>query len=190
MSGSALHLGTFEACALPDSLELRRLALAVSVLDDVDIVPLDDGVLLTGDTPVEVELAASCAARWPAPTRPTTSAGPGSAPGCAAAGSPPTCTPSTCASSPARSACPSTTRCTRASTGCGTGSSATPSTSASASSASAPTRTRSSSCPQGALDAAGVDPAPWWPVVRDYLERMGAVAAERLGDQPGAAADR
>ena len=38
--------------------------------------------------------------------------------------------------------------------------------------------------PQGALDAAGVDPAPWWPVVRDYLERMGAVAAERLGDQP------
>ena len=38
----------------PDSLELRRLALAVSVLDDVDIVPLDDGVLLTGDTPVEV----------------------------------------------------------------------------------------------------------------------------------------
>ena len=36
--------------------------------------------------------------------------------------------------------------------------------------------------PQGALDAAGVDPAPWWPVVRDYLERMGALAAERLGD--------
>jgi len=38
----------------PDSLELRRLALAVSVLDDVDLVPLDDGVLLTGDVPVEV----------------------------------------------------------------------------------------------------------------------------------------
>ena len=30
----------------PDSLELRRLALAVSVLDDVDIVPLDDGLML------------------------------------------------------------------------------------------------------------------------------------------------
>ena len=38
----------------PDSLELRRLALAVSVLDDVDIVPLDDGLLLSGVTPVEV----------------------------------------------------------------------------------------------------------------------------------------
>ena len=38
----------------PDSLDLRRLALAVSVLDDVDIVPLEDGVLLTGDSPVEV----------------------------------------------------------------------------------------------------------------------------------------
>ena len=34
--------------------------------------------------------------------------------------------------------------------------------------------------PQGALDAAGVDPAPWWPVARDYLERMGAIAAQRL----------
>ena len=38
----------------PDSLELRRLALAVSVLDDVDIVPLEDGLLLTGETAVEV----------------------------------------------------------------------------------------------------------------------------------------
>ena len=41
----------------PDSLELRRLALAVSVLDDVDIVPLDDGVLLTGDTAGRGQLA-------------------------------------------------------------------------------------------------------------------------------------
>jgi hypothetical protein len=38
--------------------------------------------------------------------------------------------------------------------------------------------------PQGALDAAGVDPAPWWPVAIDYLERMGAVAAQRLADVP------
>jgi hypothetical protein len=38
--------------------------------------------------------------------------------------------------------------------------------------------------PQGALDAAGVDPAPWWPVACDYLERMGAVAAQRLVDVP------
>lgn len=36
--------------------------------------------------------------------------------------------------------------------------------------------------PQGALDAAGVDPTPWWPAARDYLERMGAVAAQRLTD--------
>ena len=34
--------------------------------------------------------------------------------------------------------------------------------------------------PQGCLDAARVDPAPWWPVVMDYLERMGALAADRL----------
>src|SRR3954452_3244797 len=39
---------------LPDSVELRRLALAVSVLDDVDIVPLEDGLLLTGTDPIEV----------------------------------------------------------------------------------------------------------------------------------------
>jgi hypothetical protein len=38
----------------PDSLDLRRLALTVSVLDDVDLVPYDDGVLLTGDVPVDV----------------------------------------------------------------------------------------------------------------------------------------
>jgi hypothetical protein len=34
--------------------------------------------------------------------------------------------------------------------------------------------------PQGCLDAMKVDPAPWWPVVVDYLERMGALAADRL----------
>lgn len=38
--------------------------------------------------------------------------------------------------------------------------------------------------PQGALDAAGVDPAPWWPVARDYLERMGALAASRVAGGP------
>jgi hypothetical protein len=38
--------------------------------------------------------------------------------------------------------------------------------------------------PQGALDAAGIDPSPWWPVARDYLERMGTIAAERLIDVP------
>lgn len=34
--------------------------------------------------------------------------------------------------------------------------------------------------PTGALAAAGIDPLEWWPVVRDYLERMGTIAAERL----------
>jgi hypothetical protein len=38
--------------------------------------------------------------------------------------------------------------------------------------------------PQGALDAAGIDPTPWWPVARGYLERIGAVAAERLAEVP------
>ena len=38
--------------------------------------------------------------------------------------------------------------------------------------------------PQGALDAAGIDPLPWWPVARDYLERMGALAAQRLAANP------
>ena len=36
--------------------------------------------------------------------------------------------------------------------------------------------------PRGALDAAGIDPMPWWPVARDYLERMGTVAAQRLAE--------
>jgi hypothetical protein len=38
--------------------------------------------------------------------------------------------------------------------------------------------------PQGGLDAAGIDPTPWWPVALGYLERIGAVAAERLAEIP------
>jgi hypothetical protein len=34
--------------------------------------------------------------------------------------------------------------------------------------------------PPGALHAAGINPVAWWPVALHYLERMGAVAAERL----------
>ena len=34
--------------------------------------------------------------------------------------------------------------------------------------------------PTAALDAAGVNPAEWWPVTRHYVERMGAVAVDRL----------
>jgi len=40
--------------------------------------------------------------------------------------------------------------------------------------------------PQPVLDRFGVDPAPWWPAAEDYLERMGAVAAERLRRDPKA----
>lgn len=38
--------------------------------------------------------------------------------------------------------------------------------------------------PQTALDAAGIDPASWWPVARDYLERMGTLAVQRLASNP------
>ena len=40
--------------------------------------------------------------------------------------------------------------------------------------------------PPGALAAEGVNPAPWWPHARAYLETMGAIAASRLaGDVTG-----
>jgi hypothetical protein len=38
--------------------------------------------------------------------------------------------------------------------------------------------------PQQLLQSAGVEPAPWWPTAVVYLERMGAMAAERLGRLP------
>ncbi len=34
--------------------------------------------------------------------------------------------------------------------------------------------------PPGALAAEGIDPAPWWPRARRYLEKMGMIAAARL----------
>ena len=34
--------------------------------------------------------------------------------------------------------------------------------------------------PPGALAAEGIDPAPWWPEARRYLEKMGMIAAGRL----------
>ena len=40
--------------------------------------------------------------------------------------------------------------------------------------------------PQQLLSAAGVDPEPWWPTAVVYLERMGAMAVERIGRNPGA----
>jgi diadenosine tetraphosphatase ApaH/serine/threonine PP2A family protein phosphatase len=40
--------------------------------------------------------------------------------------------------------------------------------------------------PQPLLRAAGIDPAPWWPTAVVYLERLGQLAAQRLGLSPGA----
>ena len=38
----------------PDTVELRRAVLAVSVLDDLDVQPGSDGVLLPGALPVHL----------------------------------------------------------------------------------------------------------------------------------------
>lgn len=41
-------------------------------------------------------------------------------------------------------------------------------------------------CPQGALDAAGLDVTPWWSTCVDYLENIGALAAVRWRRDPRA----
>lgn len=167
----------------PDSLELRRLALAVSVLDDVDIVPLDDGVLLTGDVPVEVtwlELRRALGGADPADDlgrfrvrawlrgrriaadvhveHLRTQARPVGLP----------------VDHPLHPGLDWVRQRVLGGAldlgfgfvGVGTD------------------PDEVVVVPQGALDAAGVDPSPWWPVARDYLERMGAVAAQRLAANP------
>lgn len=167
----------------PDSLELRRLALAVSVLDDVDIVPLDDGVLLTGDVPVEVtwlELRRALGGADPADDlgrfrvrawlrgrriaadvhveHLRTQARPVGLP----------------VDHPLHPGLDWVRQRVLGDAldlgfgfvGVGTD------------------PDEVVVVPQGALDAAGVDPTPWWPVARDYLERMGAVAAQRLAANP------
>ena len=108
----------------PDSLELRHVALAVSVLDDVDIVPMDDGVLLTGDIPVEVswlELRRALAGADPADELARARVGMWLRGRRIAADT----HPDHLRGLPGRSGCPSTTRCTRAWTGCATASSVT-----------------------------------------------------------------
>jgi hypothetical protein len=167
----------------PDALALRRLALTVSVLDDVDIVPLEDGVLLPGGTPVEVgwlELRRALAGaalesdlarlrvhayltgRRIAADRPLDELRELARP----AGLP--------VDHPLH---PGLDWVRHRVLGeaidlgfgfVGVGSDP----------------DEVVVIPQGALDAAGVDPTPWWPVARDYLERMGAVAAQRLTEVP------
>jgi hypothetical protein len=38
--------------------------------------------------------------------------------------------------------------------------------------------------PQGLLQAVGIDAEPWWPAAQDYLERMGDLAADRWQRAP------
>lgn len=167
----------------PDSLELRRLALAVSVLDDVDIVPLEDGLLLTGATAVEVS--------WLELRRALAGAEPDDEHGRArvlawlrgrriAADihedhlgevARPVGLPVDHPLHPGldwvrHRVLGGTLDLGLGFVGVG------------------PDPDEVVVVPQGALDAAGVDPSPWWPAALDYLERMGTIAAQRLGSAP------
>ncbi|MGZ4637754.1 MAG: hypothetical protein ACXV2J_01715 [Actinomycetes bacterium] len=167
----------------PDALALRRLALAVSVLDDVDIVPLDDGVMLTGLVPVEVswlELRRTLAGadlegdvarlrvrsyltgrrvvadRHVEELRERAR---------------PVGLPVDHPLHPGLDWVRHRVLGGAIDLGFGfVGVGSDPD--------------EVVVIPQGAMDAAGVDPSPWWPVARDYLERMGALAAERLVAAP------
>jgi hypothetical protein len=165
----------------PDSLELRRLALAVAVLDDVDIVPHDDGLLLTGDVPVEVT--------WLELRRALAGADPESELGrhrvgaflhgrrIAARTHPdhlrelarPVGLPVDHPMHPGLDWIRLRVLGGALDVGLGlVGAESDPD--------------QVVVVPQSALDAAGIDPSPWWPDALAYLERMGAVAAERLRD--------
>jgi hypothetical protein len=165
----------------PDALELRRLVLAVSVLDDVDLVPFDDGVLLAGVTPVEVswlelrrtlagadpddDLGRSRVRAWLRGRRIAADTHPDHLREMAR----PVGLPVDHPLHPGLDWVRERVLGDTVDLGFGfVGVGSDPD--------------EVVVIPQGALDAAGVDPAPWWPVARDYLERMGAVAAQRLAD--------
>ncbi|HEU4913025.1 MAG TPA: hypothetical protein VFV76_14125 [Actinomycetes bacterium] len=165
----------------PDSVELRRLALAVSVLDDVDIVPTDDGVLLTGDAVVEVswlelrralagadpesDLGRARVSGWLRGRRIAADTHPDHLRGLAR----PVGLPVDHPLHPGLDWVRHRVLGDVLDLGFGfVGVGDDPD--------------EVVVVPQGALDAAGIDPLPWWPVARDYLERMGAVAAQRLAD--------
>jgi hypothetical protein len=167
----------------PDALELRRLVLAVSVLDDVDLVPLDDGVLLAGVTPVEVswlelrralagadpddDLGRSRVRAWLRGRRIAADTHPEHLREAAR----PVGLPVDHPLHPGLDWVRERVLGDTIDLGFGfVGVGSDPD--------------EVVVIPQGALDAAGVDPAPWWPVARDYLERMGAVAAQRLTANP------
>lgn len=165
----------------PDSVELRRLALAVSVLDDVDIVPTDDGVLLTGDAVVEVswlelrralagadpesDLGRARVSGWLRGRRIAADTHPEHLRGLAR----PVGLPVEHPLHPGLDWVRHRVLGDVLDLGFGfVGVGTDPD--------------EVVIVPQGALDAAGIDPLPWWPVARDYLERMGALAAQRLAD--------
>jgi hypothetical protein len=167
----------------PDSVELRRIALAVSVLDDIDIVPLDDGVMLAGTEPVEVswlelrravagagadsELARARVRAWLHGRRIAVDHDLEELRRLAR----PVGLPVDHPLHPGLDWVRHRVLGEALDLGFGfVGVGNDPDTVI--------------IVPQGALDAAGVDPGPWWPVARDYLERMGAIAAERLADSP------
>jgi hypothetical protein len=167
----------------PDSVELRRIALAVSVLDDIDIVPLDDGVMLAGAEPVEVswlelrravagadaesELARARVRAWLHGRRLAVDRGLEELRQLAR----PVGLPVDHPLHPGLDWVRHRVLGDALDLGFGfVGVGHDPDAVI--------------IVPQGALDAAGVDPTPWWPVARDYLERMGAIAAERLADSP------
>ena len=174
---------SFAGVHAPDSLELRRLALAASVLDDVDLVPVDDGVLLTGDTTVEVswlelrralagadpdgDLARARVRGWLRGRRIAAQVHPDLLRELARPVGMPVEHPLHPGLDWVRHrVLGDTLDLGFGFVGVG------------------PDPDAVVVVPQGALAAAGVDPLPWWPVARDYLERMGAVAAGRLGDGP------
>jgi len=167
----------------PDSLELRRLALAVSVLDDVDLVPYDDGLILTGDAPVQVgwlELRRALAG-----AEPDSDLGRSRVRGwlvgrrIAAAvhvdhlreQARPVGLPIDHPLHPGLDWVRARVLGDALDLGFGFA-------------GVGPDPDEVVIVPQGALDAAGIDPSPWWPVAVDYLERMGALAADRLTDRP------
>ena len=165
----------------PDSIELRRLALTVSVLDDVDIVPLDDGVLLSGVTPVEVswlelrralagadptdDLARARVRAWLRGRRIAADTHPDHLKDLAR----PVGLPLDHPLHPGLGWVRHRVMGDSLDLGLGfVGAGTDPD--------------EVVVVPQGAFDAAGIDPSPWWNVALDYLERMGAVAAERIRD--------
>ena len=162
----------------PDVLSLRRLALTVSVLDDVDLVPLDDGVMLTGVTPLEVswvelrravggadlesELARARVLVWLRGRRLAAD----THPDLLRAQARPVAFPADHALHPGLDWVRERVLGGVVDVGLGfVGLGTDPD--------------EVVVVPESALAAAGVDASPWWPEARAYLDRMGLVAAQR-----------